>query len=146
MPASPEAVFAFHERPEAFRLLTPWWSGAHVIVAAPHLRPGARAILRLGPPLLGRTWVVEHVMYDPPREFADRQVSGPFQRWEHHHRIVPYERGAILADEVSYAVPGGVVGRVAAAVLLRPLLRYFFAYRHHVTRQYLLRLPRSSEG
>jgi ligand-binding SRPBCC domain-containing protein len=77
MPASPEAVFAFHERSEALRLPTPWWSGAHVIVAAPQLRPGARAILRLGPPLLGRTWVVEHVMYDPPREFVAARSLAP---------------------------------------------------------------------
>jgi len=32
--ASPERVFAFHERPDAFRLLTPWWSGARVVYLA----------------------------------------------------------------------------------------------------------------
>jgi ligand-binding SRPBCC domain-containing protein len=137
MPASPDEVFAFHERPEAFRLLTPWWSGAQVVVAAPHLRPGARAVLRLGPPLLRRTWVVEHTVYDPPHEFVDRQVCGPFQSWEHHHRILPHARGALLIDEVTYAVPSGLLGRVAAVVLVRPYLGLLFAHRHHVTRQYL---------
>jgi ligand-binding SRPBCC domain-containing protein len=139
MPASPEEVFAFHERPDAFRLLTPWWSGAQVVVAVPHLRLGARAMLRLGPPLFRRTWVVEHTVYDPRREFVEHQVSGPFQRWEHRHRILPHARGAILVDNVTYAVPGGLLGRVAAAVLVQPFLGLLFAYRHHVTRQSLVR-------
>ena len=42
--APPERVFAFHERPDAFALLTPWWSGARVVRAAASLASGpARA-------------------------------------------------------------------------------------------------------
>ncbi|GAC1432203.1 MAG: hypothetical protein NVSMB65_05790 [Chloroflexota bacterium] len=133
LPATPAEVFAFHERPEAFRLLTPWWSGARVVAAAPNLRPGARAIIRLGPPVVGVNWVAEHTRYDPPREFVEHQVSGPFRTWEHHHRILPHPHGAVLSDEVTYALGGGPIGRVVEALLLRPFFVLLFSYRHSVT-------------
>ena len=133
MPASPDRVFAFHERPDAFRLLTPWWSGARVVVAAPTLQPGSQAIIHLGPPILGVNWVAEHTIYLPPYEFVEHQISGPFRIWEHHHRILPHVRGAILSDEVTYELGGGPLGRLAERLLLRPFFTLLFAYRHSVT-------------
>ena len=141
MPATPEAVFAFHERPDAFKLLTPWWSGAHIVQVAPTLRPGSRAIIRLGPPLVWPLWVAEHTAYDPPREFVERQVSGPFQSWEHHHRVLPHARGAVLSDEVTYGAPGGPLAGLVDRLFLRPFFRALFAYRHNVTRRYVLLDP-----
>lgn len=135
--ATPAEVFAFHERPDAFRLLTPWWSGAYVVAAAPNLRPGARATIRLGPPLLGRMWVAEHTVYDPPRVFVEHQVSGPFRYWEHHHRILPHASGTVLSDEVSYELPGGLLGQIADRLVVRPFFTRLFAYRHRMTRRTL---------
>jgi hypothetical protein len=67
--ASPERVFAFHERPDAFALLTPWWSGARVVRTAPSLRPGERALLVLVRGPLSVEWEAVHDVYDPPKCF-----------------------------------------------------------------------------
>ncbi len=138
MPGTPGEVFAFHERPDAFRLLTPWWSGAHVVVAAQNLRPGSRAVLRLGPPLLGLIWVAEHTVYDPPHEFVEQQVAGPFRHFEQHHRVLAHARGAVLSDEVTYELPGGVLGQVVDVVVMRPFFALLFRYRHGVTLHYIM--------
>ena len=56
---------------------------------------------RIGP--FPMRWVAEHTEYDPPHLFADRQVSGPFARWVHHHRMLDDGRGGtLLRDEVEY--------------------------------------------
>jgi ligand-binding SRPBCC domain-containing protein len=79
--ASPERVFAFHERPDAFALLTPWWSGARIVHAAASLRPGQRALLVLGRGPLSVEWEAVHEMYEPRTCFVESQVRGPFRCW-----------------------------------------------------------------
>ena len=132
--ASPERVFAFHERRDAFALLTPWWSGARVIHAAPTLRPGERALLVLGRGPLGVEWEAVHEVYEPPTCFVESQVRGPFRSWTHRHLVLPEGHGARLRDELEYALPGGVLEPLLNLVL-RVFLGRLFAYRHRITRQ-----------
>lgn len=131
--AAPARVFAFHERADAFRLLTPWWSGARIIRPAASLRPGERALLRLGPGPLSIEWEAVHELYEPPTCFVESQVRGPFKFWQHRHLVLPDRPdGARLRDELDYELPGGIL----APLLDRPVrlfLRRLFAYRHAVT-------------
>lgn len=131
--ASPERVFAFHERRDAFAVLTPWWSGARVVRPAPSLRPGERALLVLGHGPLSVEWEAVHEVYEPPKCFVESQVRGPFRSWRHRHLVLPDGNGARLRDELEYALPGGVLEPLLDLVL-RAFLRRLFAYRHRITR------------
>lgn len=134
---TPEALFAFHERPDALALLTPPDAGVRLIEAAPSLAAGSEA--RLSVPVLGPlrvTWVARHTVYDPPRRFVDEQVSGPFRSWRHEHIVRPAAGGAALVDVVTYSLPLDPLSRVAAPVVAR-MLRKMFAYRHAVTRRHV---------
>ena len=73
--ASPEAVFQFHERPDALPLLIPPWEKVTVEVPPTSLAKGTQVILvnRMGP--LKLRWVAEHTAYDPPRMFMDVQKT-----------------------------------------------------------------------
>lgn len=137
IPASPERVFAFHERPDAFALLTPWWSGARVIRPPRSLRPGERALLVLGRGPLAREWEAIHEVYDPPTCFIESQVHGPFRSWRHRHLVLAEGAGAKLRDELEYEAPGGIFAPLLDA-LLQPFLRRLFAYRHAVTQRHVL--------
>ncbi|MDT4969236.1 MAG: hypothetical protein QOJ64_3973 [Acidobacteriota bacterium] len=128
-------IFAFHELPDALSRLTPPWEKVRVVEAAPNLRVGSTAILetRLFGPVRLR-WIAEHTVYDPPRMFEDVQVNGPFKLWRHRHIVEPHEQGGVLSDEIEYEPPFGVLGRIAAPLLIVPRLRRLFEYRHAVTR------------
>ncbi|HEX8709160.1 MAG TPA: SRPBCC family protein [Pyrinomonadaceae bacterium] len=135
--AEPERVFAFHELPDALARLTPPGETARVLQPAPDLRVGSTAIIEariLG--LFKARWMARHTAYEPPHMFEDIQVSGPFRSWRHRHLISVHEEGALLRDEVEYEPPLGLLGRVAAPLLIIPRLRRLFDYRHRVTRQW----------
>ena len=135
--ASPECVFAFHERPEALSLLTPPWEHARIIQPAEISRIGSRAIIEtklFG--LVPARWIAEHTVYDPPRLFEDVQIKGPFRAWRHRHIVKPHSDGAILRDEIDYEPPRAPLANVAALLLIEPRLRKLFAYRHEVTRRW----------
>jgi ligand-binding SRPBCC domain-containing protein len=134
--ATAERVFAFHERPDALRLLTPPWERARVIQSALISAVGSRAIVEA--PVLGpfkTRWVAEHTAYDPPRMFEDVQIRGPFRKWRHRHIVEPHPEGAILRDEIDYEPPLWLIGRLAAPLVIERRLRQLFAFRHEVTRR-----------
>jgi ligand-binding SRPBCC domain-containing protein len=92
--------------------------------------------------LLKMRWLARHTAYDPPRLFEDVQVEGPFKSWRHRHFVEPHEKGAVLRDEIEYETPLGVLGRLAAPLLVEPRLRRLFEYRHRVTREWCEGLAR----
>ena len=143
--ATPERVFAFHEQPDAQRLLTPPWERARVVQPALISAVGSRAIIEA--PILGpfkTRWVAEHTVYDPPRLFEHVQISGPFRKGRHRHIVSPHSEGAILRDEIDYEPPLWTIGRLAAPFVIEPRLRKLFAFRHEVTRKTCEVLPASS--
>ncbi len=133
--ATQQDVFRFHERPDAIRLLTPWWSGARVKRPAASLRPGERALVLLGVGPLAIEWLVEHVAYEPPRLFVDVQVRGPFVRWRHTHHVLAERDGTRLRDEIEYEAAGGPLAPLIDHGTIRPMLARLFRYRHAVTRR-----------
>ncbi|HNU06525.1 MAG TPA: SRPBCC family protein [Pyrinomonadaceae bacterium] len=134
--ASPEDVFAFHERPDAIELLVPPWENATVVQKAEISKIGSRAIIEtrlFG--LVSVRWVAEHTAYDPPRMFEDVQISGPFKSWRHRHIVEPHADGAMLRDEIEFEPPMSFLGRFAAPIAIIPKLQKMFDFRHEVTRR-----------
>jgi len=79
-----------------------------------HARPGA--LERLTPP-----W--ENV--------RDVAISGPFPSWNHLHRFEPDGPDASwLEDRIEYALPGGALGAVFGASMVKRRLERMFRYRH----------------
>ncbi len=133
--APQDELFAWHERPGAFERLVPPWEHTKLISTSGHLRPGSRTeiAVRLAP-LVWKRWLAEHDLYDPPHEFRDVQLSGPFAEWVHRHRFEATGDGASrLLDEVSYRLPMGRLGRFFGSGTARRKLEAMFAYRHAVT-------------
>lgn len=135
--AAPERVFAFHELPDAFARLMPPWEKAKIIKKPDSLKVGTEAIVEvkiLG--LIPKRWHAKHTAYNPPHEFEDVQLTGPFKSWQHRHIVLPHAEGAILRDEIEFEPPLGFLGKLAAPFAVLPKLEKMFEYRHAVTRKW----------
>jgi uncharacterized protein (TIGR01777 family) len=100
------------------------------------LRDGSTVVLRgrVGPFKI--PMVFQHSGYNPPREFQDTQISGPFHSWFHSHRFIDgNDEGTtcLLQDEVRYALPAGPVGDFVNELWFSREIERIFTYRHGVT-------------
>ena len=135
--ATPERVFQFHQQPDALTLLTPPWERAEVIQPANISDVGSRAIVQID--VLGlfkKKWIAEHTVYDPPNQFEDIQIEGPFKSWRHRHIVERHPDGAVLRDEITYEPPFGFIGRLVSPLFVERRLQKVFDYRHEVTRRW----------
>lgn len=133
--APPQAVFDFHESPDALEQLIPPWENMKPVESANSLRPGSRVVLRGRIGFIPIQWIAIHTEYDPPHLFADRQESGPFAYWYHRHRFLDDgQGGTLLRDEVEYTIPLGLLGHWLAGWLVRRKLEAMFTFRHEKTR------------
>jgi ligand-binding SRPBCC domain-containing protein len=74
-------------------------------------------------------WVTEitHVLEN--KYFVDEQRFGPYKFWHHQHLFKEVENGMEIQDIVHYAIPFGILGRLANTVFIRSRLNKIFRYR-----------------
>ncbi len=132
--ASAEQVFRWHAEPGALERLTPPWEPIEVEQAAPGVRDGDRGVLRVRVGPFRVRWEFEHRDYIEGRQFRDVQISGPFRRWDHTHRMIPdHVNTCILEDRVEYELPHGILGKFFGDWFVRRKLNKLFRYRHRIT-------------
>lgn len=145
MPAPAAAVYAWHARPLAFTRLAPPWETATVSHQEGTFgSDGFRVRIRTG--LFGpfkTTWLAEGFDFVPGARFRDRQLKGPFARWEHTHTFTPDgDTASFLEESIQYRLPLGALGRLFGAGMVRKRLEAMFAYRHALTASDLARHAR----
>jgi ligand-binding SRPBCC domain-containing protein len=127
-----EAVWAFHERDDVLKLLSP--PGTEVISRTGGLETGARVEFRA--PVLGPVkmrWLALHTGYGRLRYFVDEQVSGPFRLWRHEHRFQAENGGTRLTDAIHFSLPLAPLSDWLAGWAVKLQLRTLFARRHRLT-------------
>lgn len=140
LPGSSAEAFAWHEREGAFERLSPPWQPVRVLERSGGIRDGARVVLDLGFPA-GR-WELTHHDYQAGIAFHDRQVRGPFARYEHAHRFHDESSGfGVLRDELAWALPLAPLSEPGEWFVRHEFAR-LFAWRHRVTRLDLERIAR----
>ena len=127
----PERAFAFFADARNLEAITPPWLRFRVVTADPITMAEGTLIdyrLRLhGLPLRWRTRIDA---WEPPHRFVDTQLRGPYALWEHTHTFEPIGSDAVtICDRVRYALPLGVLGRLAHALFVRRDLDRIFDYR-----------------
>ncbi len=65
------------------------------------------------------------VAYDRPRVFADHMQRGAFKRWQHTHRFIEQASGTLMIDDVNFAAPLGLLGRLVDALVLKNYMTRF---------------------
>jgi ligand-binding SRPBCC domain-containing protein len=103
-------VFDFFAKAENLERITPPWMQFRIVTPPPiEVRQGttiAYALRVRGIPL---KWISKIDKWDPPHEFVDIQVKGPYKFWHHTHRFSERAGGTSIEDTVRYALPFGAL-------------------------------------
>ncbi len=129
VPVDLEDAFAFFADPWNLEAITPPWLRFRILEAPRTLERGSLLEYRLrlfGVPIRWRTEIVE---WRPPYGFTDVQLSGPYRRWEHTHRLAPVDGGTEISDHVVYRLPLEPLSGLLAPVTVRPWLAEIFDFR-----------------
>lgn len=124
-------LFTFFSDARNLAVITPPRMGFRIRTAGPiDMREGTLieyTVRVAGVPL---RWLTLISHWDPPDEFADEQLRGPYAMWHHRHRFTSVGPGETrMDDEVLFRLPFAPLGNVALPFVKRELRR-IFQYRH----------------
>jgi hypothetical protein len=123
-------VFSFFSDARNLEQITPPWLRFRILsMSTESIQEGTEICYRLrlrGVPIHWRTEILE---WNPPCRFVDVQRSGPYKLWRHAHEFEAEDGGTRMADKVDYALPFGLLGRIAHALIVRRDVQSIFDYR-----------------
>lgn len=123
-------VFAFFGNAENLQRITPPELGFQILTPTPiEMKTGALIDYRISLHGIPMKWRTEITKWDPPFEFADTQLQGPYKQWIHRHAFI--EKGpatTLIEDEVRYRLPLEPLGDIAHFFVERQI-KNIFDYR-----------------
>ena len=122
-------VFEFFSRPDNLQILTPPWLDFHITKAPAKLEAGSMIQYRLRLHKVSLRWKTEITDWQPPHQFVDLQIAGPYALWRHEHTFRAREGGTLMEDTVQYSIPLGLAGRAAHKIFVRRDIEKIFEYR-----------------
>jgi len=129
LPRAIADVFEFFSRAENLEELTPSFLRFRIVSAPQEMRDGAIIRYRLKVRGVPIGWTTRIAAWDPPHRFIDQALRSPYRKWIHEHTFTPVDGGTLCRDVVDYAVPGGPLGPLVHALLVKRELRKIFTFR-----------------
>jgi len=134
-----EKVFDFFSRADNLEKITPPWMHFKILTPLPiAMQAGTLieySIKVRGLPLRWRTLID---VWNPPYEFVDTQVKGPYKLWHHTHKFKEMSNGTSIVDVVRYELPFGPLGTLAHKLQVSGDVRKIFDYREQQVPKLLL--------
>jgi len=127
IPVDRDRLFPFFADPSNLARITPSAMRFEILTRAPILMAEGTLIdyrIRVcGLPLRWRTLISR---WDPPREFVDAQLRGPYATWVHRHRFTGLADGlTLMEDDVTFRLPLGRLGALVGPLVRRQLMQIF---------------------
>jgi len=130
LPAPPEVIFPFFADARNLEVLTPPWLNFHIVTEGQiPMRVGTLIDYQLRVHGLPVRWRTEITAWNPPDDFEDLQLRGPYRLWRHTHAFASQNGGTLCSDRVEYAVLGGAL---INRLFVRRDMETIFKYRGEV--------------
>jgi ligand-binding SRPBCC domain-containing protein len=83
-------------------------------------------------------WVTIISAVEKPYYFIDEQKFGPYKFWHHRHTFKELSDGVLMKDEVYYALPAGVLGRMMHRFFIKKKIEEIFSFRKETFKKMFL--------
>ena len=115
-------VFDFFSKAENLETLTPNNLEFKILTPLPiSMKKGQHIDYRIKLFGIPFYWKTEITKWNPPQEFADNQLSGPYVIWHHTHTFVEKDGTTVMTDTIEYKSKGWI---------LAPFLHWLFVDRN----------------
>ena len=128
-----EEVFHFFADAANLERITPPELQFHIITPPPiDIKKGTLIEYQLKLRGFPIKWKTEITQWNPPHDFVDTALKGPYRQWIHLHKFEVGENGeTIMEDVVRYRLPFEPFGNLAHWYVKKEL-NYIFDYRRKV--------------
>ena len=121
-------VFSFFADPANLELLTPPWLHFSIRTPLPvEMRSGTEIEYRIRVRGIPMAWWTRISAFEPPVQFVDEQVRGPYRQWIHTHRFTEQNGGTQMTDTIDFDLIGS---HLIGGFIARDLMR-IFSFRHN---------------
>lgn len=125
--ATPEEVYAYHEKAEVINRLAPPWEKIGVLRKPSGLQVGGVIYIQK----MHQDWLLKHVRCDKPDSFEDEQVIGPFSSFKHKHYFKKIsETQTEITDQLEYCFSKGLFMGIFPKSFFTKRVKQVFAYRY----------------
>lgn len=133
LPRKREGIFSFFSNARNLERLTPSSVAIEVVTPEPiEMRAGALIDYRLKIHHIPVRWRTRITAWDPPNEFEDIQVRGPYRQWIHQHAFIDEGDTTLMQDTVRYRVFGGAL---VNWLIVERDLKKIFTYRERAIQE-----------
>ena len=122
-----DKVFTFFSKAENLEQITPDILDFRILNTQPiAMKVGAEICYRIKIHGIPIRWKTNIDAWEPGVRFIDRQVSGPYRKWEHEHLFEVEGETTVVKDIVNYYPFGG---RLIHSLFVKKDLEKIFSYR-----------------
>ncbi len=136
IPCSVDEVFQFFADAGNLEILTPPWLSFEILTPGRiEMHAGTIIQYALKVHQIPVHWTTAISEWNPPHEFVDVQLRGPYILWHHRHKFQSLGNETRMIDEIHYRLPLGCIGRATHWLFVERDLCQIFDYRARIVGQ-----------